>query len=491
MIPQVPKQRPWHKLRYWVFALLLIVAVTIGWAVIETRKVQFAQPVIDTDHRALFREELQQRVELGPGDGAEAWKVLMQMLLQIEETVQRTTREAEGQDSFEPRFEYDAPGPQFDYVRVGSYVPGDADIERMTIEQLRDGGVMELFARFVELGPGFNPDPPQGTLFTEFLPHLTRSRLATRMRAASMRIALEEGDHEEVAAAFEQMLALGQTMSLQPGLINMLVGAAIHNLAQQELQQELMESQIDESALHQMLASLDRHRLLPASDMILGELYGYRDGMQEMFSDNGRGNGYLIGDAELMTTDIGQRSFAKAFMSRFVLADRRETLAMIERAFEAMIAEAAKPVGERFTTFDIDTFTAELGLRYRVVAMMLPAIDRSIVHVDFIASHREATRIMLALAIYHEQNGSYPDALTSLAPGILTQVPVDPINGGPFGYRLLTDDEENRPYLLYSFGWDGQDNDGKMVEGEYNLSAPMLNSRDGLGYDYVFNRSLR
>jgi len=44
-------------------------------------------------------------------------------------------------------------------------------------------------------------------------------------------------------------------------------------------------------------------------------------------------------------------------------------------------------------------------------------------------------RLSLALYIYKNQHGAFPDKLESLAPAIIKEIPVDPINGKPFEYR--------------------------------------------------------
>lgn len=47
----------------------------------------------------------------------------------------------------------------------------------------------------------------------------------------------------------------------------------------------------------------------------------------------------------------------------------------------------------------------------------------------------EACRLTLALRLHRDRKGDWPDSLEHLTPDILTAVPVDPLTGGPFGYR--------------------------------------------------------
>ncbi|MEI8244800.1 MAG: hypothetical protein WCI51_03155 [Lentisphaerota bacterium] len=52
-----------------------------------------------------------------------------------------------------------------------------------------------------------------------------------------------------------------------------------------------------------------------------------------------------------------------------------------------------------------------------------------------IESEIDAAKLTLALHIYKNQNGAFPDKLEQLAPGILKEIPVDPISGKPFEYQ--------------------------------------------------------
>jgi hypothetical protein len=52
-----------------------------------------------------------------------------------------------------------------------------------------------------------------------------------------------------------------------------------------------------------------------------------------------------------------------------------------------------------------------------------------------IESGINVAKLTLALHIYKNQNGAFPDKLEQLAPGILKKIPVDPISGKPFEYR--------------------------------------------------------
>ncbi len=78
----------------------------------------------------------------------------------------------------------------------------------------------------------------------------------------------------------------------------------------------------------------------------------------------------------------------------------------------------------------------------------------------------DEARVACALERYRLANGQFPETLAALVPQFLDKVPPDVIGGEPLKYRR----EGGGQYLLYSVGWNGQDDGGKIVPGG---SAPV------------------
>jgi len=83
--------------------------------------------------------------------------------------------------------------------------------------------------------------------------------------------------------------------------------------------------------------------------------------------------------------------------------------------------------------------------------------------------------IDLAIRRYQRDHGSWPTSLDELARGYLLQVPLDPFSGGPFVYRVESDD-----FLLYSVNRDGYDDGGQFPEPGY---PPIIAPGNDLGLD--------
>lgn len=79
-------------------------------------------------------------------------------------------------------------------------------------------------------------------------------------------------------------------------------------------------------------------------------------------------------------------------------------------------------------------------------------------------SQRRLMIVAIALRRYQLRHGSFPERLEELRPDLLAAVPVDLMDGKPLRYRRLPDGSP----LLYSVGFDGQDDggDAHLPEGE-------------------------
>jgi hypothetical protein len=69
--------------------------------------------------------------------------------------------------------------------------------------------------------------------------------------------------------------------------------------------------------------------------------------------------------------------------------------------------------------------------------------------------------LALALERHYQSKGRYPETLSALVPDFRPQVPVDVVGGQPLQYRA----DPHRRFVLFSVGWDGQSNNGRLGHG--------------------------
>ena len=74
--------------------------------------------------------------------------------------------------------------------------------------------------------------------------------------------------------------------------------------------------------------------------------------------------------------------------------------------------------------------------------------------------------VAAGLERYRAEHRSYPEALEALVPKYLDKVPADLVKGRPLKYQR----RENGEYVLYSVGWNGEDDLAPLLA---NPNAPV------------------
>ncbi|EEF58347.1 hypothetical protein [Pedosphaera parvula] len=102
------------------------------------------------------------------------------------------------------------------------------------------------------------------------------------------------------------------------------------------------------------------------------------------------------------------------------------------------------------------TFARDKFHRYRFSELANPNYSRAMELVVHAETLRRLTITAIALKRYQLGHGAWPNELKLLTPGILSEVPIDPMSGKPVCYRFSPDGH----CVLYSVGEDGRDDGG-------------------------------
>ncbi len=378
---------------------------------------------------------------------------------------------------------------------------GPFDAERLKfelayLEHIRASGVLERLDEFAAcpraVRPAFEGADDAGMLAV-LLPELSLARSAARARVAAMREAAQRGDMDELVRAWSHTIALTRAMSYDPTVISDLVGVAILALGTQELNRILTEHEIDEATCRRLLAIIDERPVLaPVTAVLERERLAQYDIIQHTFSDDGHGDGMLLMNRlqELTNYAGGGLSGPQhpiVNVAGIILPRRAETKRTLDEFFDLAVEQAKMPRPRRDADgVDLDAFVAQLPRFQVFLRLMLPAIGRLMNSHESGVVNVEATRVTLALEMWHARHGDWPETLDQLAPDFLDSFPQDPLSGQPFGYvRRQPTADDPRPYLLYSFGADGVDNGGIEPAGDRPGTALSYATSPG---DYVFNR---
>jgi hypothetical protein len=476
-----PRRR--FKKRYIVLALFLAFAGLIGMVVWQAVT---AKPGPLVDYHQKMHELAASHQPAGPDRWSDFERALAEM-----KKAQEAIREAERAAGVE-----NVELPPVDTLYSAGY--GDPEEfaalqarARKWLPALAEAGLFEHTAALAGAQTAVRP-AGSGRLLDLLLPYLGESRNLARIQAARMHLAAERGDWNDYAAAFEELLATARILTSQTTLIDFLVGVAIEALALSELRKDVVEGVIHEPAvIDALLAAMERQRSRGITLALEGERMSLFDFIQRVYTDDGAGDGRLI-LTELAAMDIFGASPVPETVADLRIINaagiafpgRAETVAHVNRVYDAMIAEAQTLPHERTNPFDGGAYVESLPSRQIVLRLMLPALSSALHTADQIIVVRAGSEVLLRIERYRLQHGEAPLSLAELAAADPEADLIDPMTGEPFLYTRLTDDPHGRPYLLYAAGADGRDDGGRQAD-EGPAEQAFRPNRPGI--DYVLN----
>ncbi|MDB6055327.1 MAG: hypothetical protein JWN25_2850 [Verrucomicrobiales bacterium] len=103
----------------------------------------------------------------------------------------------------------------------------------------------------------------------------------------------------------------------------------------------------------------------------------------------------------------------------------------------------------------------------RLASLLLPAISKALSRTAETQADLNCARLSLAIEKMRQAEKKLPENLQDLIPKYFSQLPVDPVLGGSLHYVRHSEIS----YSIYSVGWDGVDNGGKMAKKSDSDSA--------------------
>jgi len=109
-----------------------------------------------------------------------------------------------------------------------------------------------------------------------------------------------------------------------------------------------------------------------------------------------------------------------------------------------------------------------------LAAMLFPSLEAAVKRYAYAQSSVDMARVACALERFRLANGEYPETLDALQPRFIESLPHDVIGGQPLKYRRT----DNGQFALYSVGWNGTDDGGKVYLREYSKISIDLEKGD-------------
>lgn len=158
-------------------------------------------------------------------------------------------------------------------------------------------------------------------------------------------------------------------------------------------------------------------------------------------------------------------------------------VAQLRWAYEELERGADLPRVERTVIFDgVDAAVAKAPVWRARLRMMIPAMTSVGRSKDQIETQTNGMVALVAVERYRQAEGSLPESLEKLVPKYLSVVPRDPFGDVLKYVRVEASGTASSGYLIYSVGFDGKDDGGKVSpKGAYEAfkKAPA-----STGFDY-------
>ena len=456
------KPKHWYRPRNVFLAVLAAVLLFFGWVFLEVWQVYTAEPRPTIDYRAKLRDMAGQNAGVSPEEADDSWRLVVDAMEGYKEA-ERQINEELAESGFSSRGTFDDGQVDFAYPLFGSSLPDDVDRERQCLQRMRELGVPQLLDGLSMGTVGLRPVEGSGPLINDLLPYAALARQFAKSQAASIRISAVEGDSEQLVKAFNDTLSLAETISHQPTLIEYLVAASMATLILDELQLSLVESDLSLDTYSALAETVGEFSPSRAVFSIECDRVTYHELADWVFSDAGNGDGFVTSYSDSWTLSSGRKNaFLNAIIARFYLATKEESKQEIDRLIDWLIAEAGVDPTQvrlrgKYQQGLIELYTS---WRFPFIRDLFSAPELAIGIEDALQVEVSATLVMIAIAEYKVRKGEYPVRLDDLVPESFAAVPIDPLHGGTFGYRLTPDDPHGRPYLLYSTGLDRNDDGG-------------------------------
>jgi hypothetical protein len=340
------------------------------------------------------------------------------------------------------------------------------------IEWIREGAAKPQFgwvsgakgsANDSELWPGQTQHPIGESgepLAGTALPPLSGLRYLAMMLRADGRVAGRNGDGRRMLQDIHSTLDLSQQVGEKGPLLLNLIAMAIREMAMEDIEYALREH----FALIRNEDWLALNRRL-SEPKVAGDLLSFEperiyfdDMLQRSFTDDGSGNGRLTPQGVAFyfsgadDPNSRMRWWEKAAhpVAGLLLPSRRKLKEEFTRALD--LAEGNLKLALR----DTDWRNPEVARWW--VLWGLPAYKRSQNAAERLLGHRDGVAAGIALELYRQEHGGYPESLNALVPEFLSEAPIDRVTGAPAHYRVVT----GQP-LIYSVGADRKDDEGRYI----------------------------
>ncbi len=449
-----------------------LLALFLAWQVYD---ILTGKPNAKIDYAAQFYE----LSASAQPEGENAWPLLVEVLERVDVATSQLAQNPDATQRFTDGTSMPGSFSDLTYQPVSSR---KVRPHRAALAELDADGTFDLLAQVASMPRCVRPHIA-GTPFHEahraqIWSHLASHRHLARLQTARFAVAAYNDDWTEFLATADQALAGCRFLDLQPSLIEHLVAVACIDLLLGEIRTTLVERSLKEHTARDLLMVIDRRLDLPPPEHVLaGERLLYLDQLQHTYTSSGR---LPISSFGQFTAQANNPMLVPAAGAGMSARDAAAEIGAVlipgrsgaERLYEEYFNEAlrlTRVTGNPRDESNWQTWSRSLPIHQIVVRAN--TFDPGSLAASWQGTRHSiaATRLMLGLEIYIRRHGRAPESLEDLVPDCLPEMPVDPLNGKGWGYRLRGPNASIADYDLWSFGRDGEDNNCYEGDGTVSL----------------------
>ncbi len=304
--------------------------------------------------------------------------------------------------------------------------------------------------------------------FSILLPHLAKIKGIVQVLNLRANAELASGQTNQAFETVKLMLWVCDSVEEETFLISQLVRIASRQIALQTVWEGLARHQWTEAQLKELQERMLHADFVSTLEKCLsGERAGGIATIQWMQKSKKRGEAMAIfdtpegGDADsaLWAKNLGRKLIPKGWfyfemvsMGQFWELMTADTWDLSSQMIHPRVVdENNRRLREKFSHWPLDA----LWNHYTITRTLLPALEKSSMRTARAQSTATQAALACALERFYLAEGKYPAALTELVPKYLSKVPHEVVSTEPMRYRA-----ENGGYVLWSAGWDGNDDGG-------------------------------
>jgi hypothetical protein len=296
------------------------------------------------------------------------------------------------------------------------------------------------------------------------LPHLSAVKSWSQVLQLRAIAELQDGQSDQALADIKLMLRLAESIHTEPTFISQLVRIAVLQIALQPVYEGLARHQWSDAQLAELdseLASLDfvnDYRLALHSEVVL-----FEGGIFDLMR---RHPAYMFSVSDLSgerpTAPLLERALAhlipEAWFYQNQLSCARGVLEYDLPAADTNL-DIISPTVVKNSARKLSEETKHVTPYNGFERMLLPELAGGAQRFACAQNSANMARVAIALERYYLAHGQFPETPDVLSPHYLQDVPHDIINGQPLHYRPTSDGR----FILYSVGWNEEDDGGKVA----------------------------